>query len=286
VTVSSSDFYLFVPASWDGPDTRFDEELDKGRLSALIVGAEDGVSDVDMALALMDLVRDDLQLSGTGGGERIRDQDMRIAVRALERTVARAGHEFQLPFRDHSGWRSYWIRKGASGSGGWQARRDLLAELFDQPYASLLAQADSDLDSHLAEPVSPHDRLGWPVIDQEISELRRHFRSASTPQDYRALGNDCVHITEALSRQVYDHRRHGSADEEPPVAQTKLRLERYVESSLPGSENAQLRKFARATIELAQAVKHRPTPTRTESGLLADAVILLANMLRRIGDDQ
>jgi hypothetical protein len=45
-----------------------------------------------------------------------------------------------------------------------------------------------------------------------------------------------------------------------------------------------MRKFARATIELAQAVKHRGTPTRTEAGIVADAVILLANMLRRLDE--
>jgi hypothetical protein len=34
---------------------------------------------------------------------------------------------------------------------------------------------------------------------------------------------------------------------------------------------------------MAQAVKHRSTPTRREAGLAADAV-LLANLLRRINE--
>jgi len=50
--------------------------------------------------------------------------------------------------------------------------------------------------------------------------------------------------------------------------------------------NAEMRKFARATIELAQAVKHSRTPTRTEAGILADAVVLLANMLRRLDEER
>ncbi len=129
---------------------------------------------------------------------------------------ARAGHEFKLPFRDHAGWRSYWIRKGASGSGGWQARRDLLSDLFDGAYALLMAAQDRALDSTLAEAVSPHERLGWPEVDTEVGELRRHFRTASTPADYRAVGNDCVHLTEGLSRQVYDHTRHTPAGEDEP----------------------------------------------------------------------
>ena len=100
--------------------------------------------------------------------------------------------------------------------------------MFDEPYQALLLAQDRSHGATLTVAISPRDTLGWPEIDTEIGELRRHFHTATTPQDYRGLGNDCVHITEALSRQVYDHAVHGSADDdaEPPVSQTKLRLDR------------------------------------------------------------
>lgn len=282
--MNSGDFFKSVVlGAWDGSDTTMVEELDKERLSGLITGPDPVHHDVDVALALMDLVRDDFQLSGTSGGERLSDLDMRIAVRALERVCVRTGLEFTLPFRDHSAWRSYWIRKGASGSGGWQARRDFLSELFDVPYARLLTVQDGALESTLAQAVSPHTNLGWPSIDNEVTELRRRFRTAVSPQDFRAIGNDCVHIMEALSSQVYVHAEHGFPDEdEPPAGKTKLRLERFIDARLSGAAQAELRRFARSTVELAQAVKHRSAPTRTEAGIISDAVILLANMLRRL----
>lgn len=286
MTITAADFFVVhTVGPWDGPDTEVRESLDSERLARLIEGPDEGHSDLDAALALMDLVRDDFQLSGTSGDERLGTNGIRLAVRALERTSARAGHPFSLPFRDHDAWRSYWIRKGASGAGGWQARRNLLADLFDEPYARLMAAQDRALESTLAEPVTPHATLGWAEVDTEVGELRRHFRTATTPQDYRAVGNDCVHITEALSRQVYDHAHHTPEGEaEPSTDKTKLRLDRYVAERLPGPENAEVRKFARATIELAQAVKHGRTPTRTEAGILADGVILLANILRRLDE--
>lgn len=258
--------------------------LDRERLARLIEGPDPTSPDVDVALALMDLVRDDLNRSGTDGSQILDDDEMRLAVRAMQRTSARAGHEFTLPFRDHTGWRRWWNQNEAYGS--WQARRDLLSRLFDEPYAALMAAQDRALDAVLAEAVSPRDRLGWPEVDTEVGELRRRFRSASTPQDYRAVGNDCVHLTEVLSRKVYDHAIQGDeGSDEPPVQQTKTRLTRYIEARLPGRENQELRKFARASIELAQAVKHSGTPTRTEAGILADAVIMLANMLRRLDEE-
>lgn len=282
--VTAADFWV-AEERGDPWGTSFVEVLDVARLTALISAPDPQHADLDVALALMDLVRDDLQLSGTTGGDRISDGNMRLAIRALERASARADHEFKLPFRDHAGWRSYWIRKGASGSGGWQARRDLLGNLFDPAYASLMAAQDRALDSSLVEAVSPHESLGWPAVDTEVGELRRHFRTASTSADYRAVGNDCVHLLEALSRQVYDHALHTPAGEdEPPVAKTKLRLERFVEERLPAADNAEMRKFARSAIELAQAIKHGGTPSRTEAGIAADAVVGLATMLRRLSE--
>jgi len=135
-------------------------------------------------------------------------------------------------------------------------------------------------------PISPYQRTGWGAVDEEIGELRRHFQAARTPQDYRAVGNDCVFVTEALSRQVYDASRHLRVGEtEPPVSNTKQRLERFVEDSATGPDNASLRKMARSVIELAQHVKHSSTPTRREAGIAADAVIQLANILRRLDED-
>jgi hypothetical protein len=94
-----------------------------------------------------------------------------------------------------------------------------------------------------------------------------------------------VTITEALSRQVYDHAVHTPEGEpQPAEAKTKLRLERYVQDKLPGAANAELRKLSRAAIELAEAVKHSRTPDRTNAGVAADAVILLANILRRLDE--
>jgi hypothetical protein len=241
-------------------------------------------TDVEVAVSLARVVHDDLQAYGTGGGNAMGDEDLRLALQALTRVLGRLGIEFELPFRDFTAFNGWWKRNGAHNS--YQARRDLLAALFDDLHDKL---ADLELealdDDALADPISPHSRTGWVKVDEEISELRRHFRNARTPQDYRAVGLDCVAVTEALSRQVYDVERHlRGGEEEPPVASTKHRIVRFVEDSAPGPDNATLRKLARAAIEYAQLVKHSSTPTRREAGIAADAVIQLANLLRRLDE--
>ena len=242
--------------------------------------------DLEVAVPLTRLVHDELEKYGTDGTEELDDDQMGEALYALGAVVGRLEiADFKVPFRNFTRFRSWWLENDAYGS--WQARRDLLAGIFDPLHDRLADMEQERLTSALVDPISPHARTGWSGVDTEISELRRHFNSARTPQDYRNVGQDCVVVTEALSRQVYEPSKHlRESEEEPPVAKTKQRLGRYIEDTAPGPDNAALRKLANAVIEYAQHIKHSETPTRREAGIAADAVIQLANLLRRLDEDQ
>jgi hypothetical protein len=222
--------------------------------------------------------------TGTDGGQALTNQGMALAIRALHTVLRRLEMDIAIPFRDLSTFKSHWLREGASGS--WQARRDLVEALFEPLLARLFAEEDLALEATLAEPVSPRGTTGWAAVDDEIRELKRRFQQAQTPQDYRAIGTHCVGVLEALSRQVYDPTRHlREGEEEPPADKTKQRLGRYIQDAVPGQSNAEIRALAVKAIELAQAVKHRQTPTRRDAGISADAVVLVANILRRFEKD-
>lgn len=279
-----TDFYLDPADPWGAPATDLRPNMDL--LALLLRGPLPDRADVEVAVPLAQLVHEEFEKYGTSGGERFSNAEIRDALRSLRAALTRIGiTSFDPPFRDFSTFRDHWIREGMAGTGGYAARRGLLHGVFDDLHKQLEDLESASLSAVLAAPVSPHTRLGWPAVDVELNELRRHFASARTPQDYRGIGNDCVHVTEALSRLVYDptvHLRPG--EEEPPVAKTKQRLDRYVEDALPGQDNAPLRRLAKAAIEVAQQIKHSGTPTRTEAGIAADSVILLANMLRRLAE--
>ncbi len=187
-------------------------------------------------MGLARLIHDEFEAFGTGGGEVMDDADMREALQALRALCQRLGVGApDVPFRDFTTFRSYWIRTGASGAGGWQARRDILSGIFDALHDQLADLESRSLTSSLAEAVSPRGRTGWTKVDAEVAELRRHFQTATTPQDYRNVGNDCVIVIEAISAAAYDAARHLRPDaSEPPVAKTKDRLDRVVEVELAG----------------------------------------------------
>jgi len=239
--------------------------------------------DVSLAIGLAALIHDEFERYGTDSSQQLTDPEMTLAVRTLSSVNRRLAVNFEFPFRSFSGFRSYWLQN--DGYGSWQARRVMLSELFEPLHVRLMQLADAMLEA-LAGPVSPRTSVGWPLVDEEIRELRRRFRTASTPQDYRDVGTHCVGVLEALGRTVYDPDKHLRDGETPPAPdKTKQRIGRYVEDALPGESNGEMRGLANKVIEVAHQVKHRPSPTRREAGIAADAVILLANMLRRLDQE-
>jgi hypothetical protein len=282
-----------------GPDDFFEEtetsspwtseptittKLRKDFLNELRAGPVAGTDDLDAAIALTHLVWDNLIAFGTDGGNTLDDKELTLAQRALAATLSRIGITLSFPWRDFATFKAHWLRNGCSGSS--QARRDLLNELFAPVQAELDRQEEAQFRAVNAEAVSPHTKTGWPRVDEELAELRRRFRTATTTQDYRDVGNRAVAVLEALSRTIYDpavHLRDGET--EPPPDKTKQRLSRYVEDSLAGRDNEAIRGVASKVIELAHSVKHSTAPTRREAGIAADAVIMLANILRRVDQD-
>lgn len=270
------------PDPWGGTTAVTSRVLDEDLLLGLTRGPVASHSDIEVAVALARFAHQEFEGHGTSGAEITQDDSV-LVMRALKAVLARLGiTTFAPPFRDFNTFYKHWRSAGAVGS--WQARRDILDEHFEPLHEALDVREAGSITSTLATPISPSKVTGWPRVDEELSELRRHFESASSQQDYSNVGNDCVALLEALSATVYEHGKHKHGDEaEPPVQNTKERLNRYIEVQLAGSDNAELRRLARASIEFAQAVKHRrATVTRQEAGIAADAVILLANLLRRI----
>lgn len=272
-------FEIDDPFGLDGGGRR---RLDLARLRAIRAGPDSEHSDIEVAVPLARLVHEEFITCGTSGDNELGLEEIREALLALKAVVARLGIEnFDVPFRDFTSFRSYWSREGATGS--WEARRQLLAGIFDPLHDQLAELETRSLSSTLADPITSHERTGWFRVDEEIGELRRHFEAARTAQDYRNVGNDCVTVLEALSEVAFDPELHlAQGEEAPPVAKTKERVGKVIATGAPGPQREALRRLARGTIEVAQGVKHRPTSTRTDAGVAADAVILLTNIVRRL----
>ena len=253
-------------------------------LDQLVIAASPLVDDLVVASPLLKLLHDQFREYGTSQNQWVSEDQIRIACDACIEVMTRLSLvEFSLPFRDYEGFYVYWSRRGASGSGGWQARRDLLAEIFDGAHDAVRREQLRRRRASVATGVTPAENLGWPAIDRLVNQVNQRFISARGPDDYKAVGLDCVSLLDALSRTLYDpihHLRDG--EEEPPVDQSKKRLERVVEIATPGNSNEDLRKLIKAAIAYAHHVKHQTAPSRQGAGMAADATVLVAHLLRRL----
>lgn len=253
----------------------------------LRAGPIPGDDDLETAIALSRLVHAELEEFGTAQKrQNLTDEELALTQRSLGAVLKRHGMTLALPWRDYSGFRSYWIAQGAAGSGGWQARRDILGGFFEPVFEELHRQEDARFAASVAKPVSPAGRTGWPSVDSAVEDVVARFRSAVTHADYSDVGRRCVVVLEALSATVYDEDLHLREGETlPAISKTHIRIGRFVEDSLVGSGNAEVRTLVRKSAELAEAVKHRSSSTRRDAGIAADAVIMLANILRRLQSD-
>jgi hypothetical protein len=127
--VDSSEFFIHETdaSPWGTTEsTRLHTEM----LDQIATAPNPSWPDREVAKALAELAHDEYQKFGTNGSE-LDNVEARKLLASLKAVLGRVGiRNIDFGFRDFEGFRSYWIRKGASGPGGWQARRDLLADLF------------------------------------------------------------------------------------------------------------------------------------------------------------
>lgn len=184
---------------WGGPavyTTEFDSEL----VNALQDGPVDGVEDVSAAIALLDLADNELQAYGTDGRPQLDGTEIAATLRALTTVADRAGVTIRLPFRDFTTFRTYWNRKGITGSGSWQGRRDLVYDLLTPAREQLEELERHPRRAHLSR--SSLDSLNTP--DAILEQLHRIQRAI--PTDAALAVGSAKELIESTAKAVLIER--------------------------------------------------------------------------------
>lgn len=257
--------------------------LNRSLLDSIKQGTYTAESNLTVASDLLTVVWNEYENYGTAGTSLSND-DIIHAQKTLTLVLDRLGIALDVPWRDFSTFQTHWVHAGARGS--WQARREILHDIFNPVQRELDRREALSDKAMLSTAISPHPALGWEIVDERITALRRRFAEARTSEDYSDVGNRAVSALEALAASVYDAQKYTPPGEEPlPYGKTKQRFGCYIDDKLTGPKNAALRKMVSGTVEFSQALKHGSTTTRTNAGLLGDSVILLANILRRLEEE-
>lgn len=234
-------------------------------------------------LALARLTYDEFLEFGTSRHEKITNSGSQEALRTLTILARQVGYAtFSPPFHDFDSFKSYWLENG--GHGSWQARRRLLGAVFSPLIAYLLEREDSHPGtSNLLEAVTGDFVEGWSRVDEEILELRRHYTTSATVQDFRNVGNDCVAIVSSIASAVYSPELHSIyGGPQPTDNQTILKISRFIDSRLPGNQHETLRTLVKKVNDLAHSAKHDLDGTALKTSIAADSVLFLSSAIRKI----
>ena len=226
----------------------------------LASGPIPGDDAVETAIALTQFVRGEYQAYGTDRSQQLDDLESREAIRSLRAVLRTPRRRFRSPMErlPRSAPTGLPTRVGTAGRHDgtcWQNRLEPVLEALER------AQ-DQAFVNELTRGVSPRKELGWPLVDDQIEQLRHRFATASTPVDYKDLGNRCVGVLEALSALVYEPDLDCPAGAQPPPAdKTDLRIGAYIDRRLPGSANEELRGLVKKGLR-ALAQDEALTPSR------------------------
>ena len=220
-------------------DAKGDRRLDVGLLEELRRGPLRDSSDVDVAIALLRLVRKNLEhVARSGSPKNIKaDDDIALALKVLRAVLGRIGVELPyLPFRDYTSLQLAFLRQGWGSVILYDEERLVWVGDMLEPVAARLANLEEEeFQRTLAEPVSSPVGPWWRDVDDEIAGLRRSFASASTAQQYSNLGNSCVRILEAVGEAVHDPAQHLQPGESPLARdKVKERITRFHRCSTSG----------------------------------------------------
>lgn len=122
---------------------------------------------------------------------------------------------------------------------------------------------------------------GWDRIERSVGEIRLRLGEAQTEEQFQAIGLICRETIISLAQEVYDKQKHPPLDNtEPSETDAKRMLDAYIAVELKGGENEGIRRYARATNDLANELSHKRTATLKLAKLCSSACINLVNLVR------
>lgn len=230
-------------------------EFDRATLKAVWEDPfeEDEEATVESLVDLVDAQRS-LLISVATGGPRIEEVESTYKKRHRRLKAGLDRHGVAAPFKWNSLWDWYGYYSGKLST--YAERRSYVNELADvaiDQLTSLATRGVTDLGT------SPET---WGTLDARLEELKSLVPHAKSVDDLQDIGRRAREIIIGAVNLVFREDMVSSGAEVPKGADAKNRLDVIMESLVPGTAHAELRKVMRGSLELAHKVTHSENITR------------------------
>lgn len=209
------------------------------------------------------------------GDQRI--QDVNDKYKTIYKSVSKALQKLSFnnpnPYKDLWEWYGKW----SSNFSHYRERRAYIGEM----YGSLLQLLEETAQPELIKVTV--NLTDWERIERSINELRLRQNDAKSEEQFQVVGLLSRETIITLAQTVYNKDKHPILDS-TAVSKTdaKRMLEAYIAVEIGGAANETLRKYARATLDLANELTHKRTATKNDASLCASATVSLINLIGTI----
>ncbi len=213
-----------------------------------------------------------IMVSVSTGGQRIQDVNQEYEERYsfIDNGLKERNVENPNPFRDLWAWYGKWS-DGELPT--YQSRRGYLAEMFN-PVIETVSKT-------MQKPVNPifEEPTGWTRVDRSIGEIKLRIVQASNEEQFQAVGLLCRETLISVAQVVFDENIHKTIDgTKPSKTDVKRMLEAFISHQLSGKSNENIRRHARASLDLANDLTHKRTADFRNAALCAEATNAVVNI--------
>lgn len=216
-----------------------------------------------------------IMISVSTGGQRIQDvnEQYKATYNLVDKALQKLSFTNPNSFRDLWEWYTKW----SSTFTHYRERRAFIGEMYNTLLQSLEETAQPELISVTV------DLTDWERIERSINELRLRQTEAKTEEQFQVVGLLSRETIITLAQVVYNKDLHPILDG-TAVSKTdaKRMLEAYIAVELGGSSNETVRRYAKATLDLANELTHKRTATKKDASLCATATISIINLIGSI----
>lgn len=214
----------------------------------------------------------DLMISVATDGPRIKEVNPQYIERrsVIRKALSALGLEDPNPYQDLWMWHGKW----SSGDlPSYASRRAFISSM----YADLI---DALSSGEAGGTVQVREPTGWQRVDRAVDKARQRLASAKHEEDFQQVGLLCREVLISLAQAVYDPAIHESLDgKSPSGTDAKRMLEAYIAKELSGGSNDEMRKYARAAIDLANNLQHKRTAAFRTSAMCVEATMSVVNSI-------
>ncbi len=121
---------------------------------------------------------------------------------------------------------------------------------------------------------------GWARVDRNVGEVRNRLASATTEEQFQAVGLLCREALISVAQAVFAADRHPTLDGVTVSATDARRmLEAFIAVEMGGNDHEYARKHARSALDFAVNLQHKRTASFRAAAMCVEATTAVVNTI-------